>query len=117
MALTTSDFVYIWRTCPTMIRVSVDTGGYISLRYAPHTAIPCPSGYREVTKNEHDVKPPPSGVSPGAGIGTDAIFKPGNYDASESLARTRAIIRVVKSTIETALKVETMKGYDFSGFD
>ena len=46
-----------------------------------------------------------------------AIFKPGNYDASESLARTRAIIRVVKATIETALRTETMKGYDFSRFD
>ena len=50
-------------------------------------------------------------------LALDAIFKPGNYDASESLARTRAIIRVVKATIETALRTETMKGYDFSRFD
>ena len=46
-------------------------------------------------------------------LALDAIFKPG----SESLARTRAIIRVVKATIETALRTETMKGYDFSRFD
>ena len=50
-------------------------------------------------------------------LALDAIFKLGNYDASESLARTRAIIRVVKATIETALRTETMKGYDFSRFD
>ena len=50
-------------------------------------------------------------------LALDAIFRPGNYDASESLTRTRAIIRVIKATIETALKVETMKGYDFSRFD
>lgn len=50
-------------------------------------------------------------------LALDAIFKPGNYDASESLVRTRTIIRVVKATIETALRTETMKGYDFSRFD
>ena len=47
----------------------------------------------------------------------DATIKPGSYDAQEMLARTRAIIRVIKATIETALRVETMKGYDFSRFD
>jgi len=53
-----------------MILSNVSTGGYISLRYAPHAAIPCLSGYREVTKDEHDVEQTASRVSPGAGIGT-----------------------------------------------
>ena len=47
----------------------------------------------------------------------DATIKPGSYDAQETLVRTRAIIRVIKATIETALRVETMKGYDFTRFD
>lgn len=47
----------------------------------------------------------------------EAVIRVGDFDAGETLARTRSIIRVVKATIETALKVETMKGYDFSRFD
>lgn len=69
MALTTSDFVYIWRTCPTMIRLDVSTGGYICLRFTPHEAIPCLEGFTEVNENEHDVKSSSSGVSASLSVG------------------------------------------------
>ena len=41
----------------------------------------------------------------------------GGFDAGECLTRTRSIIRVVKATIETALKADYFQGYDFSRFD
>jgi len=50
-------------------------------------------------------------------LALDAIFKVGEYDAQQSLQRTRSILQVVKCTLETAMKKEDMKGYDFSHFD
>lgn len=50
-------------------------------------------------------------------LALEEIVKPGAYDASEVLWRTRAILRVVKLTIETALRKDTFRGYDFTLFD
>lgn len=69
MSLTTSDFVYLWRVCPTMFHLGVQTGGYISLYYAPHVAIPCLEGSTEVKENECDAEQTTSGVSPGSSNG------------------------------------------------
>ncbi len=50
-------------------------------------------------------------------LALDAIFKPGEFDAIQALQRSRAIIRVLKLTLETAIKSEDMKGYNLTTFD
>ncbi len=47
----------------------------------------------------------------------DKILVAGNYDAQQVLQRTRSLIQVVQSTLETAVWKEDFKGYMFAGFD
>lgn len=50
-------------------------------------------------------------------LALEACLKPGEFDAQETLVRTRAILRVVKQTLEVALKGAYTNGFEFSMFD